>query len=144
MHLLFDLVILFAELCKAYVQVRAHMYVERFEVLLFMGKETLEKMQRPLVEKFRKNRCLSCEHTSHSRKTCPNRAFGWLEKKMWVAATCGDVLTRPSYFKGTVGEQRNTLHRSYPFSKSVRLLKTVIALDTWSDILMQMWATHTL
>ena len=42
--------ILFAELCTAYVQVRAHMYVERFDVLLYMGKETLEKMQRLLVK----------------------------------------------------------------------------------------------
>lgn len=50
MHLLFDLVILFAELCTAYVQVRAHTYVERFDVLLYMGKETLEKMQRPSVK----------------------------------------------------------------------------------------------
>lgn len=43
MHLLFDLVILFAELCMAYAQVQAHMYVERFNVLLYTGKETLGK-----------------------------------------------------------------------------------------------------
>lgn len=109
MRLLFDLVILLAELGTAYVQVQAHMYVERFDVLLCMGKETLGKNAKAVSEWFRKNQCLSCEHTSHSRKTCfiskraPNRAFGVAGEEMSVTATGGDVLTRPSYFKGTVG-----------------------------------------
>lgn len=54
MRLLFDLVILLAELGTAYVQVQAHMYVERFDVLLYMGKETLGKNAKAVSEWFRK------------------------------------------------------------------------------------------
>lgn len=54
MHLLFDLAILLAELGTAYVQVQAHMYVERFDVLLYMGKETLGGNAKAVSEWFRK------------------------------------------------------------------------------------------